>query len=729
MGRDVGYLRGGTGWYRKEFTVDNNNIGKRVIINFDGVHTEMTLWVNGQVVGEHVYGYTPFFFDITPYLNEAGTKNILALKVHKPTEDSRWFTGAGIYRQVSISYLDQVHIKTWGVVVKSELISADEAQIDVEIQIKNNSENMADVTVQTEVLRSGELIASTDESTGSVLPMGNQRLFMSLKVINPVLWDIKNPVLHEARVTLTSKGKIIDQYIQPFGIRTIDYSAEKGFLLNGNPIELKGACMHHDNGLLGAAAFKAAEERRVRVMKENGYNAIRTSHNPPSQFFLDACDKYGMLVIDEAFDMWLKPKRPNDYHRYYEQSWQSDMTAMLKRDRNHPSVIMWSFGNEVQERADSIGVEIAKNSIALIKSFDDTRPITQAVCAFWDNPKKVWDDSAPAFEFLDVGGYNYQWANYESDHTKFPHRIMVGTESVPKEAFENWQLVEKMPYVIGDFVWTGMDYIGESGIGYSIYPKPNDERTFLMPWPTYISWCGDIDITGNKKPQSHYRDVLWGQSRLEILVHEPNPEAWKEVTSFWGWPNELTHWNWEGSEGKEMEVRVFSSYPKVRLELNGKVIGEKEISDADKLTAVFKLPYEAGTLRAVALADGKESETKELVTSGPVNALNIHAELDTMMAGKSSIVYLQIAALDADGHLVPTADNQVEVAVEGEAKLQAAGNANPVLDGSFTDNNFRLFRGKGLVIIRSSGQAGEINVSLKTDGEIQESMKLIAVNK
>ena len=286
-----------------------------------------------------------------------------------------------------------------------------------------------------------------------------------------------------------------------------------------------------------------------------------------------------------------------------------------RRDLNHPSIIMWSFGNEVQERADSSGVAIGENCISTIRSIDDTRPITQAVCGFWDNPGKEWDDSAPAFEILDIGGYNYQWANYEKDHEKHPGRIMYGSESVPNEAFDNWQLVEKLSWVVGDFVWTGMDYIGESGIGHSIYPKPEDERTFLMPWPTYISWCGDIDITGNKKPQSYYRDILWDESNLEILVHEPNTSGVEEVTSFWGWPNELPSWNWEGHEGEMLEVNVYSSYPKVRLELNSELIGEAAVSESSRFTAKFKVAYQPGELVAMGMENNEIREEKVIHTS------------------------------------------------------------------------------------------------------------------
>ncbi|MCK4748449.1 MAG: glycoside hydrolase family 2, partial [Bacteroidales bacterium] len=375
-----------------------------------------------------------------------------------------------------------------------------------------------------------------------------------------------------------ANGEEVDRYQQLFGIRSIEYGVEDGFLLNGKEVLMKGACMHHDNGLLGAAAFKDAEYRRVQVMKENGYNAIRTSHNPPSEHFLNACDEIGMLVIDESFDHWVNPKRPNDYSNYFEEWHIKDVQAMVYRDRNHPSVVMWSFGNEVKERADPEGIEIGKTLKSLIKEVDNTRPVTQAVCFFWDNPGKEWDYSAGAFSMLDIGGYNYQFLEYESDHQLYSERLMYGSETFPAQAWENWEMVKRLKYVLGDFIWTGMDYIGESGIGHNRLVGDQPSRgSFLKPWPWYISWCGDIDILGNQKPQSYYRDILWEESKLEMMVVRPVPEGMRSVISMWGWYDELNSWNWEGFEGKPIKVKVYTSYPVVRLELNGEIIGTRTL--------------------------------------------------------------------------------------------------------------------------------------------------------
>ncbi len=481
---------------------------------------------------------------------------------------------------------------------------------------------------------------------------------------------------------------------------------------------MKGACMHHDNGLLGAAAFQDAEYRRVKRMKENGYNAIRTSHNPPSASFLDACDELGMLVIDESFDHWLKPKRPNDYSNYFEEWHMRDVQAMVYRDRNHPSVVMWSFGNEIQERSDPDGIEIGKQLTKAIKEVDDSRPVTQAVCHFWDNPGKEWDYSEGAFSMLDIGGYNYQFLNYEPDHLKFPERIMYGSESVPQHAWENWEMVKRHKYVLGDFVWTGMDYIGESGIGhhYLVDKGAKEEWASLMGWPWYVAWCGDIDLLGNKKPQSYYRDILWGASKLEMLVSTPLPEGKESRLSYWGWYDELKSWNWEGHEGKAITVKVYSSYPEVRLELNGLEVATSQIDSLDKFVAQFVLLYEPGELKAKGIKDGKEMESLILQTAGPASRLLADKEKAGISAEKNSLAFINIGAMDQEGNLAVTNDSEIQLVVSGPATLQAAGNAAPMHQGSFTDDTFNLFRGKGLVIVRSTGEPGNITVEVSAKG-------------
>lgn len=713
MGRDVGYLTGGTGWYRKELVMEKKDESKDVIVHFDGVQSQMTLWVNGRKAGRHVNGYTPFYVNITPYLKGPGEQNILAVRVYKPYRDSRWFTGAGIYRSVTISYLDPVHVDVWGVAVQTA--TENSGTVGLDIRLVNHSGSPANVEVVTDILSPGGRSLSS-AGAKSAIPGGDEgSVAVQMNIDKPELWDIDDPNLYTARVRVFKDGEIVDEYLQRFGIRSMEFSAETGFSLNGKPLLLKGACMHHDNGLLGAAAFRSAERRRVRIMKDNGYNAIRTSHNPPSRYFLEACDELGMLVIDESFDAWVKPKRPNDYHLYFSDWWQRDLETMLRRDRNHPSVIMWSFGNEIQERADSSGLAIARRMIDYINSMDGSRPVTQAICRFWDNSGKVWEDTAPAFDMLDVSGYNYQWMKYEPDHKKYPGRIMFGSESIPNEAFENWQKVKKLPYVIGDFVWTGMDYIGESGIGHSIYQKKTDEKNLmLMPWPWYVAWCGDIDLVGNKKPQSYYRDILWENSKLEVLVDVPVPSGMVEKTSYWGWPNRKLSWNFEGHGGEPLVVRVYSAYPAVRLELNGRLIGEKKVSEDTRYEADFEVPYEPGTLKATGIENGEQREEKVLKTTGPVAKLKLIAEREEIPAGKGEVAFFRVEGYDEAGNLAPDSDLSMKVYVTGEAQLSAAGNASPEVPGSLQDERFRLFKGRALIVVRSTGNAGVAKVAVES---------------
>jgi beta-galactosidase len=715
-GADVGYLRNGVAWYRKNYITPENSTGKRIIIGFDGVQSRMELWVNGAIIGEHVYGYTPFQFDITDALNELGENNLIAVKTINPGENSRWFTGAGIYRQVSLSMLGAVAIAPWGVYVTTPEVTDERATVSFEIEVANRS--------ASEVVVSGEIVILSQDQIELTMTSGKLSLGANSKGIlrvsgaieQPELWSTEQPRLYRAETILLADGEETDSYRTSFGIRSIHYSADKGFLLNGKELLLKGACMHHANGLLGAAAFPDAEYRRVQRMKANGYNAIRTSHNPPSESFLEACDELGVVVIDEAFDQWMMPKRPNDYSNYFQAWHNKDIQAMVNRDRNHPSVVMWSIGNEIQERADPEGIEIGRSLVQAVKELDDTRPVTQAVCDFWDQPDKDWDYSAGAFSVVDIGGYNYQFLKYEPDHLRYPERLMVGTESVPQHAWENWEMVKRHTYVLGDFVWTGMDYIGESGIGHNYIVKKGSSsvRSFLKPWPWYVSWCGDIDILGNKKPQSHYRDVVWGESNMEMLVSNPVPEGSESGLSYWGWYDELDSWNWEGHEGEPVTVRVYTSLPEVRLELNGEEVGSARIDSADKYTAVFEIPYAPGELIARGFRDGNETESVVLQTTGASVGLEMIEEKASIPARKDALAYINILATDRNGLLVQRDDAEVTVKVSGPAVLQAAGNGSPEQQGSFTDHLFRLYRGRGMVIIRSTGEVGSIKVGVSS---------------
>ncbi len=713
-GKDVGYLRGGIAWYRKELTLSEKEKNKRVILHFDGAQSETTLWVNGKEVGRHLYGYTAFYFDITSYLKE-DTTNSIAIKVSTPEQSSRWFTGSGLYRNVSISFVHPIHFKTWGTQIMTSHLSNNKAIINFDSEIKNVTDQEVTVKVAIEIFNNQKkLVQRTKDTSISISALKEDKLTLKTQVYQPQLWNTDAPILYTAKLTLKNKDKVIDEYHQKFGIRSLDFSAKEGFLLNGKETLLKGACMHHDNGLLGAAAYPQAEERRVRLLKENGFNAVRTAHNPPSRAFLEACDRMGMLVIDEAFDMWIEPKKPNGYSRHFEKSWKKDLGHMVLRDRNHPSVIMWSIGNEIKERADSTGLAIASEMISHIKELDSTRPVTQGVNTFWDHPGREWPETASTFELLDVAGYNYKFDRYEEDHKDFPNRIMYGSESMPNQAYENWQLVKKLPYVIGDFVWTGMDYLGESGIAHSTYQTEKDvEDSFTMPWPWYIAWCGDIDIIGNKKPQSYYRDVLWKRSDLEILVHEPIPNDTYELLHYWGWPKEYKSWNWQGHENSILQVSVYSNCPEVQLELNGKVIAQKKITDKDKLTAHFFVPYQPGELKATCISESKK-QTQIINTTGEAKTLKLIQENES--ADKNDqLIYIQVNAVDQNNSLVPDNMAKVTISLEGDLEILAAGNASPLIEGSLKNQSFNLYEGKGLIILRKTSDSENTTVTVTSD--------------
>lgn len=725
-GSSTGHVVGETAWYRKHFTLDKKDEGKRIKILFDGVYMNADFWINGKHLGNHPYGYTAFHFDLTDYLNPVGEENVLAVQVKNEGKNSRWYSGSGIYRNVTLLKVSPVYVDVWGTYVTSSEVSKEKATLKIETRVANSDATIHDIKAKLKILNSeGEAVK---ESELDVNLSETNIIQAEEELENPDLWSPENPKLYTLVVQLWEGNKLLDEAAENFGVRSIEFSPEKGFLLNGKSVFLKGGCLHHDNGPLGAAAFETAEYRRVKTMKENGFNAIRTAHNPPSKLFLDACDELGVLVMDESFDQWQRPKNPQDYSQYFDDWWEKDLESMVLRDRNHPSIIIWSIGNEINERADSSGLEIAQNLREKVLSMDSSRPVTQAICHFWDHPGREWSETAAAFAQLDVHGYNYRWADYESDHKQYPERIIIGTESFPKQAFENWEMVEKHPYVIGDFVWTGMDYFGESGIGHS--KLDTDDFGFLPPWPWFNGYCGDISVTGFKKPQMYYRDVVWRNSELEMLVHAPVPEGRTEIISKWGWPNEWKSWNWEDSEDKPLTVSVYSRCDQVRLELNGKVIGTKNIlqeitnemqtnepsksAGSAALTAYFEVPYQPGELIAIGLNDGQEVVRQSLKTAGNASVLQISSE--TVKDNTDDLIYFNVEVLDDNGNLVPNADIPVEFEITGEGKLQAVANGNPSDMKSFQQAKVNTFRGRCQLIVLPKKESGEIVVSVKSEG-------------
>jgi beta-galactosidase len=712
----TGFTIGGTGWYRKKFVTSKEQQDKLVTIYFDGVYMNSDVWLNGHHLGNHPFGYTPFFYDLTPYLKPSGQENVLAVKVRNEGRNSRWYSGSGIYRHVWLITTERVHIAPWGVFITTPEVTENTATVLVKSTLKNEEITQSDITLVTTILSPDGRTVSQTQKPLTIEANGSETDEQSITVTKPALWSVETPHLYKAVTEIINGKKTLDRSETTFGIRSIHLDATTGLSINGRKILLKGGCIHHDNGPLGSSSIDRAEERKIEILKANGFNAIRTSHNPPSIQLLDACDRLGMLVIDEAFDAWEIAKMPEDYHLYFKEWWRKDIEAMVLRDRNHPSVIIWSIGNEITERVDTSGLRITRQLVDAVRRQDPTRPVTEALCHYWEqvNQGKQWNATAQAFALLDIGGYNYQMSLYESDHEQYPDRIIAGTESFPAEALENWNLVEKNPYIIGDFVWTAFDYLGEASIGHSTYDSIAKSDFYVgSPWNN--SWCGDIDIIGNKKPQSYYRDIVWRNSPVAMAVHEPVPAGLIENTSKWGWTNELQSWTWPGAEGKSLIVRVFSRAPMVRLLLNGAVIGEKEIKDGS-ITAVFNVPYQPGSLKAINVENDKETDAVEFKTTGLPKRIRLTADRSTINPDRNDLSYVMVEVVDDNGQVVPVADIPVQFFISGAGEIAAVGNADPADLSSFQKPERKTFRGKCLVIVRPTGRKGTINLKATADG-------------
>lgn len=719
-GNSTGHVIGGTGWYRKHFILDGKDAGKTVILRFDGVYMESEVWVNGKRAGIHKNGYTPFWYDITSLLNPAGMTNIIAVRVDNPGRNSRWYSGSGIYRDVYLMVTRPVHVSPWGVRIVTPDVGHDNAVASVSVNTRNDREKEVKALINVAIRdNNGKIVTSSEQDI--VIPGKSETTAtIVLNIANPFLWSPESPYLYNAEISVESGKKVMDISNQKFGIRTLEFSADKGFLLNGIQLKLKGGCLHHDNGLLGAAAYRRAEERRVELMKANGFNAIRCAHNPPSEAFLDACDRLGILVIDEFTDIWDWHKNPLDYSRFFNEYWRKDLTDMILRDRNHPSIIMWSIGNEIHSREDSTRVRISRQLADHVRRLDDTRAVTQAVTGLFY--PDGWESTEPVFAEMDACGYNYSPENFVPDHSKHPERVMYTAESFPKDLYDYWKPVEDYNHVIGDFVWTAMDYLGEVLIGNAnLVPASRKssplgnfsglriprgmnifDRQAQMPttWPYFVSWCGDLDITGEKKPQMLYKDVIWGNSKVEINVHSYIPDGYVENLSSWGWPDEQPSWTWYGYEGKPLQVRVFTKAPRVKLELDGKVIGEKNLTEADKYIAVFEVPYQPGELRASAYAGENEIASRVLKTAGKPVAVRLTADRPAITLNPGELAFVKIEIVDAAGQVVPVDSSMISLSVEGNGTLVASGNANPGDMESVNNTIVKTWKGRAQAVIR-----------------------------
>lgn len=713
----TGWTVGGMGWYRKEFLRPALSHGGKVELRFEGVYENSDVWLNGIHLGSHPYGYTEFAFDLTPHLKDG--RNIIAVRVNNSGRNSRWYSGSGIFRKVWITVGGELHIPAHGVFITFPQVSADAATVHAAVSVENGGGATKRTTLYMRLLDSSGATAGLASTTLVVAAGATAASNCELQVLKPRLWSPIDANLYRAEFVVLSEGKVFDGVSLLVGIRKIEIDATRGLRINDEPYKMRGGCVHNDNGPLGSICIPRAEERRVEILKASGYNAIRTSHNPPSRDFLEACDRLGMMVIDEAFDCWEEAKNPEDYHLYFKEWWERDLGSLILRDRNHPCVVLWSLGNEVKERAEPHGVEISKALSEAAHKLDPSRKVTAAICEPYDHPKQTWQDMQPAFTYLDVAGYNYRLDQYDNDHIKYPNRVIVGTESFPGKTFQNWSAIEKSNSVIGDFVWTAMDYIGEAGLGRTSL-RPARAPAFggggLATFPWFNSYCGDIDLIGNKKPQSYFRDVVWNLSKVEMAVQRPIPSGLLERPSDWGWSDELRSWTWPGFEGAPLTVRVYTHGDRVRLLLNGTEVGSKQLTDEDALKAEFSVPYSAGELKAIAYRGQQEIDSKVLLTVGAARKLILTPDRTKLKACRDDLSYVMVSVVDSEGRPLPDSVIPVSFAISGAAELVAVGNAHPKDIASFQQPHCRTFHGQCLVVVRPKGNEGTIEVRAESRG-------------
>ncbi|MFS2186688.1 glycoside hydrolase family 2 TIM barrel-domain containing protein [Mucilaginibacter sp. Mucisp84] len=707
-----GYFPTGIGWYRKTFKVAPEWKGKSIFVYFEGVYMNSEVFINGKSLGIRPYGYSSFRYDLSPYL-DFNKENVIAVRVDNSQQvNSRWYSGSGIYRHVWLDVTNPLHLADWGVAITTPEVSSKQASVQVMATIKNETGFPQRIAVNARLLSVSFKDAGNNTTKVELPAHSEKEVTQIIKVSKPLLWTPETPYLYQAQIQVLKGDEKIDETKTTLGIRSIKFTSENGFQLNGKTVKISGGCVHHDNGCLGAAAFDRAEERKVELMKAAGFNAVRTSHNPPSEAFLEACDRLGLLVIDEAFDGWRVGKNKHDYSVYFDKWSKRDLETMVLRDRNHPSIFMWSIGNEVVERNKPEAVVTAKMLAGIVKGIDSTRPVTSAIVK-WGND---WESLDPLMAAHDVCGYNYQLQGAPADHKRVPSRVIFQTESYPRDAFANWKLVQNNNYIIGDFVWTAIDYLGESGIGRWYYsgdvPGEHWENDFF-PW--HGAYCGDIDLTGWRKPISHYRSMLYNdKEKLYMAVREPKPEPLEIKETWWSvWPT-WESWTWPGFEGKKLDVDVYSKYPKVRLYFNDKLLEEKPATVNQEFKATFSVPYTPGTLKAVGVENDKEIESTTLQTSGSAAKVRLIADRKQLLPNGQDLSYVSIEITDKNGILQPNASDRLQFKLEGPGVIAGVDNADVKDTDPYTGNSRKAWHGRAIVVIRSTHNAGDIKLTVSS---------------
>lgn len=763
-GSGSGFYAGGIGTYTKRLDIPEGYADRRVLVEFDGAYMNAVVSLNGHAVSRHHYGYTPFHADLTRHI-KLGKVNRLAVTVNNAAEPNcRWYAGSGLYRHVDLLTAPMAHIAPWGIFAHTSHIVGATAFVTVETTVENHGAEARELWVSIGIEREEDRrSAGSGRVKIHLSPGSSAAARAAIPVEDAELWDIDSPRLYRVRAGLEDEGGPLDEDSVLFGIRTVSADSRNGFMLNGRALKLRGGCVHHDNGILGAASFYDSEFRKMELHKENGYNAIRCAHNPPSRDMLEACDRLGLVVIDEAFDSWIMAKNPHDYSQFFEADWEGDMEAFMRRDRNHPCIAMWSTGNEIPERGGlSDGALWAARLAEKVRSLDPTRLVTNAICSFFNGlddedaaqvrgeleakyrsegtvlnidtvyGRKVWGRYTEAFAAsLDVVGYNYLAHRYEVDHDTFPNRVICCLESKPMEMEQYWSSVERLPYVIGDFNWTSHDYIGEVGIGKASYIDPGSQarETQRAKYPWRLANASDFDLCGFPRPQLAYRKIAWGGDETYIASHNPANHGKHEILGRWAWPERENSWSWIGFEGRLVAVDVYSGADEVELVLNGNSLGRKPAGRGNRFTARFELAYEPGVLEAIGYRRGSRVSSDRLVSAGAPAGIAIALDRRSLVSDGQSLAFATIEIVDGEGRRVPAAAMKARAAVKGEARLAAFGTGIPSTTENYTRGEFTSYKGRLLAVVRAGYEPGvaELGVSVEGLGDKKAGIRIEAM--
>ncbi len=785
----TGFFPAGTYAYTRTLDVPEEYAHKAVILVFEGVYTNAMVYINGNRAAQWPYGYGEFTINARPYLRYGAQNEIKIIAKTSTDGDSRWYSGGGLYRPVHLLVSDLLHIAPNGVRITTTEIegiqgcTAKQALVEVATTVVNESALAKGATLVTELCDGDGHVVASDRTPVTSFAGDSITIRQRMVVSQPSLWSLEAPNLYTCRSQILEGEETLDTDENTFGIRQLQLDALHGLRLNGQEIKLRGACIHHDNGVVGACTYAHLEERRVAIMKAAGFNALRSAHHPMSRALLDACDRLGMLVMDETFDMWTESKTPFDYANYYGEWWERDVEAMVAKDYNHPAVILYSIGNEIQEVGSPHGAALGRRQAEKIRSLDDTRyilnainamiaagdvmrelrasmpeaPATQGPEAGGETPSEaspapegsadinalmgsmgemmneivshpaIGQAIAESAAAVDIVGYNYARSRYKLDAAQYPNRVMVGSETFPADIDLNWALVKELPQLIGDFTWTGWDYLGEAGCGKIDYTRDTSGGIFAA-YPWYIAYCGDIDITGHRRPASYYREIVWGlRSDPYLAVQRPEHHGEKALTTPWSWTDSISSWTWPGFEGQPIIVETYADTDEVELLLNGRSLGRAGAGEANRFRAIFETVYEPGELVAVAYKKGVETGRTTLRTAGPELRLDLSCDRTSLKATGADVACLTITLTDAAGTVQTAMDRKVSVTVEGAGTLQGLGSADPTSLENFYDCERTTFDGRALAVVRAGLEPGTITVRAAAEGCPAETLTLPVV--